>query len=234
MWAPTSTANTTATPGLCVLLCLAALLSACAAPQPPRADPFAQAVPATRPYNPVPMLLRQTQAAGEATTRPATPTLGEIQPPYIAPDTEPPNNPTKSPTLAPTGQAPTRWQPAPVPAQAPAPAALPWGADLLPPNDITSPLLGQGLASWYGKPFHGRRTASGERYDMHAFTAAHKTLPLGSRVRVRRVNTGQEVVVRINDRGPFVFPRIIDLSYAAAKAIGMDDIGLTEVLVLQD
>jgi rare lipoprotein A len=185
------------------------------------------------------MLQRQTQAALELTpaTHAATPALGEIRPPYIAPDVEPPNNPSKSPTLAPTVQAPTRWLPAqqvPAPLPSPAPAALSWGAELLPPNDLTSPLLGQGLASWYGKPFHGRRTASGERYDMHAFTAAHKTLPLGSRVRVRRVNTGQEVVVRINDRGPFVFPRIIDLSYAAAKAIGMDDIGLTEVLVLQD
>jgi len=81
--------------------------------------------------------------------------------------------------------------------------------------------LGQGRASWYGKPFHGRRTASGERYDMHAFTAAHPTLPFGSRVKVRNRRNGKEVEVRINDRGPRSRGRIIDLSYAAASALGM-------------
>ncbi|WP_322303289.1 septal ring lytic transglycosylase RlpA family protein [Hydrogenophaga sp.] len=95
-------------------------------------------------------------------------------------------------------------------------------------------VLAQGRASWYGKRFHGRRTASGERFDMHALTAAHRTLPFGSRVRVRSVHTGKEVVVRINDRGPHKHQRIIDLSYAAAKALGVHQRGVTEVLVLRE
>ena len=73
------------------------------------------------------------------------------------------------------------------------------------------------MASWYGPKFHGRLTASGEVYDMEALTAAHRTLPLGTYVRVRRVDGGGQVVVRINDRGPFVRGRIIDLSRAGAR-----------------
>ena len=76
-----------------------------------------------------------------------------------------------------------------------------------------------GYASWYGYPYHGRKTASGEVYDMYQLTAAHKTLPLGTVVRVSNQDNGREVEVRINDRGPFVEGRIIDLSYAAAKQI---------------
>ncbi|WP_038057352.1 septal ring lytic transglycosylase RlpA family protein [Thermus amyloliquefaciens] len=78
----------------------------------------------------------------------------------------------------------------------------------------------EGLAVWYGPGFHGKRTASGERYDMYALTAAHPTLPFGTRVRVTNLKNGRSVVVRINDRGPFGGKYIIDLSYAAAKAIG--------------
>jgi rare lipoprotein A len=78
-----------------------------------------------------------------------------------------------------------------------------------------------GVASWYGPGFHGRRTASGERFNTHALTAAHKTLPFGTCVRVTNKNTGRSVVVRVNDRGPFVAGRVIDLSRAAANAIGM-------------
>jgi rare lipoprotein A len=76
-------------------------------------------------------------------------------------------------------------------------------------------------ASWYGPGFQGRKTASGERFNTHQFTAAHKSLPFGTRVKVVNVTTGRAVVVRINDRGPFVRGRVIDLSHAAAKAIGM-------------
>ncbi len=79
----------------------------------------------------------------------------------------------------------------------------------------------RGLASWYGAKFHGKRTASGARFDMHAFTAAHPTLPFGTRVLVRNLATGKEVEVRITDRGPHLRRRIIDLSQAAARAIGM-------------
>ncbi len=86
-----------------------------------------------------------------------------------------------------------------------------------------------GIASYYGRKFHGRRTANGERFDMHAMTAAHPSLPFGTRVRVTRLSTGRQVTVRINDRGPFVKGRIIDLSYAAAKQLGMLADGLTRV-----
>jgi len=79
----------------------------------------------------------------------------------------------------------------------------------------------RGVASWYGPGFHGNRTASGERYDMNAMTAAHPTLPFGTVVEVRNVATGQAARVRINDRGPFAKGRIIDLSRAAAKAVGV-------------
>jgi rare lipoprotein A len=77
-----------------------------------------------------------------------------------------------------------------------------------------------GIASWYGKEFHGRNTSNGEIYDMHAMTAAHKTLPLGTYVRVQNKNNNKEVILRVNDRGPFVKNRIIDLSYTAAKKLG--------------
>ena len=88
-----------------------------------------------------------------------------------------------------------------------------------------------GLASWYGIEEHGKPTASGEPFDMYAITAAHKTLPLGSYVLVENLENGKKVVVRINDRGPFISGRIIDLSYAAAKKIGIDQKGLAKARV---
>ena len=78
-----------------------------------------------------------------------------------------------------------------------------------------------GKASWYGHPFHGRMTANGERYDMYAMTAAHKTLPFGSRLKVVNPQNGKSVLVRINDRGPYIPWRILDLSFAAASRLGM-------------
>lgn len=86
-----------------------------------------------------------------------------------------------------------------------------------------------GIASWYGPGFHGKRTASGEIYDMYAMTAAHKTLPFGTIVKVVDLDTGRWVVVRINDRGPFVPGRIIDLSYAAAQKLGILEKGIARV-----
>ncbi len=79
----------------------------------------------------------------------------------------------------------------------------------------------QGTASWYGKKFHGKRTSSGEPYDMYAMTAAHKTLPLPTYLHVRNLDNGRSVVVRVNDRGPFLHDRLIDLSYAAAAKLGI-------------
>ena len=85
------------------------------------------------------------------------------------------------------------------------------------------------MASWYGVPFNGRRTSNGEIYDMHQLTAAHRTLPFNAVVRVTNLTNGKEVNVRINDRGPFVANRVIDLSYSAAEAIGMVGPGTAEV-----
>ena len=87
----------------------------------------------------------------------------------------------------------------------------------------------QGLASWYGREFHGRRTSNGEIYDMYAMTAAHKTLPLPTRARVTNLATGRSIVVRINDRGPFKKGRLIDLSYAAARELGFLNAGTAMV-----
>ena len=87
----------------------------------------------------------------------------------------------------------------------------------------------RGIASWYGRQFHGRRTANGERYDMHEMTAAHPSLPFGTLVGVRNTRTGREAVVRINDRGPFARNRVIDLSYAAAREVGVVAAGTASV-----
>lgn len=88
-----------------------------------------------------------------------------------------------------------------------------------------------GLASWYGKDFHGKKTSNGETYDMYGMSAAHKTLPLGVFVRVHNRNNGKEMVVRVNDRGPFVKGRIIDLSYAAAKELDVVGPGTAPVRI---
>ena len=89
----------------------------------------------------------------------------------------------------------------------------------------------RGGASWYGPGFHGRRTASGERYDMNAMTAAHRTLPFGTWVRVHSLVNGREVDVRITDRGPFISSRVIDVSRGAAEALGMLGLGFKEVVL---
>lgn len=90
----------------------------------------------------------------------------------------------------------------------------------------------KGLASWYGKKFHGRKTSSGEIYDMYGVSAAHKTLPLGTYVRVRNLKNHAQIDVRINDRGPFVRGRIIDLSYGAAKKLGIVGPGTAPVEIV--
>lgn len=97
------------------------------------------------------------------------------------------------------------------------------------PNAFTQ----SGMASWYGKRFHGRKTANGERFDMHAMTAAHPKLPMHSYVEVTNLKTDETVIVRINDRGPFAKKRIIDLSYAAAKKIGIVQSGVARVKIRQ-
>ena len=84
--------------------------------------------------------------------------------------------------------------------------------------------LGRGKASWFGSGFQGRLTANGERFNTNAYTAAHKTLPFGTKVKVTNKNTGRSVVVRINDRGPYLHGRVIDLSRASARAIGISGV----------
>jgi rare lipoprotein A len=109
------------------------------------------------------------------------------------------------------------------------------GAQYESPNDFKN--LGpdawkdemEGIASWYGADFEGRLTSNGEIYDMYAMTAAHKTLPLGTVVKVNNLDNGKSVQVRINDRGPYVLGRIIDLSKSAAEAIGMSSTGTAHV-----
>src|SRR5690348_14313690 len=97
------------------------------------------------------------------------------------------------------------------------------------PADAKPILTETGIASWYGPPYHNRRGSNGEIYDMHAMTAAHRTLPLGSIVRVVNLQTKASAIVRITDRGPFIEGRVIDLSKAAAEKIGMLQKGTTEV-----
>jgi len=87
----------------------------------------------------------------------------------------------------------------------------------------------RGVASWYGRKFHGRKTSNGETYDMYGFSAAHKTLPMGVYVKVTHLGNGRQITVRINDRGPFVAGRIIDLSYGAAKQLGIVESGTAKV-----
>lgn len=103
------------------------------------------------------------------------------------------------------------------------------GEHLIVPFRFSKGYYQKGIASWYGKLFHGKETASGNNYDMYAYTAAHRNLPLGSTVRVVNLKNGRDIIVKINDRGPYIKNRIIDLSYSAAKSLGIIDRGIQEV-----
>jgi len=94
---------------------------------------------------------------------------------------------------------------------------------------VAGPYYETGIASWYGPGFHGNYTANGEVYDMYGISAAHKTLPFGTIVRVVEIETGRSIIVRINDRGPFIEGRIIDLSKGAAEKLGVVKKGITKV-----
>jgi len=141
--------------------------------------------------------------------------------------TQPPSGPPLSSTPA-AGDAPAVGAVIP-PQVGEVPSPAPDAVDTTLDREIE-----RGRASWYGPRFHGRRTASGETFNMHDLTAAHKTLPFGTRVRVRNLANGQEVAVRINDRGPHVRGRVIDLSRAAAQQIGLLQMGLATIVVLRD
>ena len=114
-------------------------------------------------------------------------------------------------------------------ALAPSPSASPTTSAEQPDAAV----LAQGRASWYGLGFHGRKTANGEKFDMNAYTAAHPTLPFGTRVLVRNPSNGRSVIVRINDRGPYSGGRIIDVSFAAARALGIVTLGTRNVVLLE-
>jgi rare lipoprotein A len=114
----------------------------------------------------------------------------------------------------------------------PHPVAEPQGGGRTAFHQVETGAPLRGVASWYGAELHGRPTASGEPFDMDGLTAAHRTLPLGTRAQVRNLDNGRTVVVRINDRGPFSGHRMIDLSRAAAQEIGMLAAGSAEVEVL--
>ena len=101
----------------------------------------------------------------------------------------------------------------------------------LPKQPVLPLRVWKGTASWYGSRFHGRRTANGETYDMYAYTAAHPTLPFGSLVRLVNPRTGRSQLVRINDRGPFVDDREIDVSYGVARRLGITEKGLARVRI---
>ncbi len=95
------------------------------------------------------------------------------------------------------------------------------GKTYYPLKSVKSGYIQRGTASWYGPGFHGKKTANGETYDMHAMTAAHNILPLGCLVKVCNLKNNKEAIVRINDRGPFIDDRVIDLSHASARELGM-------------
>jgi len=145
----------------------------------------------------------------------------------------PPPPPPSSTTVppAPTSQP----EPSPPPAKEnPAPSKSEEAADLAEPTlpaDAKPIVTETGLASWYGPPYHNRRGSNGEVYNMNAMTAAHRTYPLGSIVRVTNVKTGQTALVRITDRGPFIPGRIVDLSLAAARKLDVWQPGVAQVKV---
>lgn len=145
-----------------------------------------------------------------------------LQPPARAPVATPrPALPSAPPAVAIAEPAPS-----PTPASAVPDTASPAAAE---PAAAETPAFETGLASWYGAAHHGRRTASGERFDMNALTAAHRTLPLPSYALVRNPANRRELVVRINDRGPYKRGRIIDLSRAAARQLGIAGLGMVEL-----
>jgi rare lipoprotein A len=157
-------------------------------------------------------------AEGSPTSPPAA--LPPAAPPPVVAAPKPPAPPRPVPDAVPRVE-PIRQGAPNVPYEIRGESYEPAAADV--------PVVEAGIASWYGHPFHGRRTANGEVYDMNAMTAAHRTMPLPSYAKVRNVANGREIVVRVNDRGPFKADRIIDLSRAAARKLRIEGVGRVEV-----
>ena len=142
------------------------------------------------------------------------------------PPPPPPVSTGETPAAQPSAKLPGNENPATAKGEEEADLAEP----TIPPD--TKPIVTEtGLASWYGPPYHNRRGSNGEVYNMHAMTAAHRTFPLGSIVRVTNVKTGSTALVRITDRGPFIPGRILDLSLAAARKLNVWQPGTAEVRV---
>jgi rare lipoprotein A len=164
-----------------------------------------------------------------ATEPPPQPATEPPQPPPArggyykddGPGADPPPNLAELPDAEPRAEPLHRWANRPYNV---------FGVDYVPMTRL-EPFREQGMASWYGRRFHGQKTATGEVYDMYAMTAAHPTLPLPSYVRVTHLGNGRSVVVRVNDRGPFRSGRIIDLSYAAAHRLGFVTAGSAQVQI---
>ena len=145
------------------------------------------------------------------------------KPPYV------PSAATTAPTVV--AVAPVAGKPAPIERRAPLSPAAPEPAGTS-DKALGKPVSSEiGMASWYGPPYHNRQAADGSVFDQNALTAAHRTLPMGTTVRVTNLTTNQSVLVKITDRGPFVAGRTLDLSLAAAKAIGVYRMGLAKVKV---
>ena len=129
-------------------------------------------------------------------------------------------------------QPPVRTEPLPQPAVViPAPQEASGTGEQVKTPIVDEALVQKGVASWYGGDFHGRQTANGEIYDMNKLTAAHQTIPFNTILEVENLENQKKVLVRINDRGPFLKNRIIDLSYAAAERLGMADTGTASVVL---
>lgn len=184
------------------------LLAACATAPIPSPEPT---TPTTRTAPPNPEIVKKKPTAKRGG--------GYYQ--DDGPDDNPPDNLDNIPDAAPQAEPLHRYANNPYNV---------FGVDYVPSTEL-KPYKVRGVASWYGKKFHGQRTSSGETYDMYGMTAAHPTLPIPSYARVTNVSNGKSVVVRINDRGPFHSSRVIDLSYTAAYKLGYIERGSTEVEV---
>lgn len=210
---------------LCILM-LAAWLAACNSSMPPRQTP-PSVPPVTKP---TPQERPATPGATMSTPPSTSPSRGGPKVINIDPKPETAGNPTDgidpntplettvTPKLEPIVKGTTK-------------PYIVNGETMTPMSEINTPFTQTGHASWYGKKFHGRKTASGEPYDMFKLSAAHRTLPIPSYVRVTNLSNGKTIMARVNDRGPFGRDRIIDLSYAAAKQLDIIRHGSAQVQV---
>jgi rare lipoprotein A len=161
----------------------------------------------------------------------ALPVWGEVPAPTATPASAPAD--ASSAPAAPASSEASASSVQPAPAQPTAVVASAAPVEPVEPEPQVGPPFQKGIASWYGPRFHGRLTANGERFDRNAMTAAHRSLPFGTRVRVRVVSNGAEITVRINDRGPYIPGRIIDLSEGAARKVGIAGVAVVELRLLQ-